>query len=57
MEKGDTISYFDIISPSSPNSFSLIVILWFGVVDRELDLELGDMSLSLGSSIWSTTSV
>lgn len=47
----DIIPYFSIVSPSSPHSFSLTVTLWYGVVERELDLELGDPSFSLGSSV------
>lgn len=34
------------------NSFSLTVTLWYGVVERELDLELGDSSFSLGFSMF-----
>ena len=48
----DIIPYVDTISSSSTNSFSLTVTLWYGVVERELDLELGDSSFSLGFSMF-----
>lgn len=48
----DSIPYFVVISTFSTNSFSLSVTLWCSVIERELDLELGDLGFSLGSSMF-----